>query len=382
MRILLWAPFGAGTHYWGPGTSAYRLYKANKDASIKITLIHGSARQELFPNVYHEQIKIGDLEKKNLLNVILYLIRSIIWILRNRRNYDVFHGLTAYFYTFLPALFFSSRKGRVYIKITGVSGGFTNNGLLSSLTGFSKLRKSKANALSGYISVSSDITKSLIQQGIDESKVFYVPNGVDTERFCVIDSVEKAALRKTERIENVFTICYIGGLTKNKRVLSTLLAIHELLEKGYKIQFLIVGPDRSEGIVETEISEYISKYGLEDVCIRVKHTSTPELYFKTSDVFVLNSEFEGLSNSLLEAMACGLPCIASPASGTVDLIEDGVTGFLTDGSSLQIADKIALLYNNQSLYSKISGDVRKKIVQQFSVDFILNQHVRLFRDEL
>lgn len=382
MKVLLWAPFGAGTHYWGPGTSAFRLYKSNKDDNVEVTLVHGSNQQGSFPGVYKKQIQLGNLESKSPLSIVLYLVRSIIWILKNRRKYDVFHGLTAYFYSFMPALFFYGKKRLTYIKITGVSGGFTNSGRISGLTGFSKLRKKKANSLSGYISVSSDISKSLVQEGVDENRIFYIPNGVDTDRFCPVDFTERTLIRSRKGIKDIFTICYVGGLTENKRVLSTVKATHDLVQKGYDVQFLIVGPDRSGGLVESEISRYISENSLQSVCIRIKHTSEPEVYFQASDVFVLNSEFEGLSNSLLEAMSCGLPCVASPASGTVDLIEDGITGYLTNGSSAEIAAKVGLLYGNQSLYREMSKNVRHNIVQQFSVNFVWNQHLKLFKGEI
>ena len=62
MRIILWAPSGAGTHYWGPGTSAYRLYRLNKNLDIKVTLVHGTDRQGDFPGVYDEQVQSGNLE--------------------------------------------------------------------------------------------------------------------------------------------------------------------------------------------------------------------------------------------------------------------------------------------------------------------------------
>src|SRR5690606_21736179 len=156
-------------------------------------------------------------------------------------------------------------------------------------------------------------------------------------------------------------------------------AVHSLVKHDYKIQFLIVGPDRSGDVVQAEIETYIADHNLGDNCTRIEHTSQPELYFKIADVFILNSSFEGLSNSLLEAMATGLPCVASPASGTVDLVENNVNGFLTDGSSKQIEEKITALYNNKSLYSSMSKEARKKIVQRYSVDFVLREHLELFK---
>lgn len=382
LHLLLWSPFGAGTHYWGPGTSAYRLYKSNKDKNVKVTLVHGSKSQENFPDVYHEQIRLGNIDDKSIFSFLKYLYLSYIWIKKNHHKYDVVHGITAYFHMFIPALIFIKYKVPVFLKLTGEHGGFGYNSRVSKLTGFKRLREKNANKITGYISISSTITQNLINSGIDKDRIYYIPNGVDTERFYPVDETEKKAIRMELGIEDKFTCCYIGGLTRNKRVIETVKAIHELRNQGVDIQFLIVGPDRSGGIIEKEIDDYISMYQLHDVCIRVNHTDKPELYFRVSDLFILNSKSEGLSNSLLEAMSSGLPCVAYPASGTVDLIEDGVNGYLTDGQSEQITERIRTLYNNKEMCNLFSRKARSTIEKGFSVDYVINEHVKSFKKQM
>lgn len=379
MRILLWAPFGAGTHYWGPGTSAYRLYKANKDKEIKVTLIHATDRQSDFPDVYNDQIALPSLENSNIIGKIKYLIAAKRWIRKNHHKYDVVHGITAYFQMFIPALLFIKYNVPVYLKLTGEHGGFGENSKVSKLTGFKKLREMSANKISGYISISSTITQNLIESGIQSERIYYIPNGVDTNRFVPASLEQKNELRRKLGIKNKFTYCYIGGLTENKRVIETVKATYKLIKDGFEIQFLIVGPDRSQGVIENEINHYIKEHQLQDVCIRIDHTDKPEQYFKASDLFILNSKSEGLSNSLLEAMASGLPCIAYPASGTIDLIDDGVNGYLTDGQNDQIYEKIKNLCKNQSLYTLFAHNARETIEKNFSVDYVMNEHVLLFK---
>lgn len=378
MNILLWAPFGAGTHYWGPGTSAFRLYKKNTNKEIKVTLVHSSKAQSLFPNIFFEQIKIGDLENKSIINSLIFLVKSYTWIRKNRHKYDVFHGISAFYFTFLPALFFQKYHKPAFIKIISQNGGFGSNSKLSNLIGLSQLRNKNANRITGYISISKHINKILEDYGILKEKIHYIPNGVDTDRFSPISINEIINLREKLNINNIFTISYIGGLTKNKNVIEIVKAINKLLKKGCGIQFLIVGPDRSNGVVIKEIKDYIENNNLENSIIYVDHTSQPEMYFKIIDVFILNSGHEGLSNSLLEAMSSGVPCIGTPISGTSDLIEDGKNGFFTKGTSDQIAEKIYLLYSDKNLHSILSKEARKTIYNSFSVDQVLSQHLKLF----
>lgn len=379
LKILLWAPFGAGTHYWGPGTSAYRLYKNIKDKDVKVTLVHSSNLQEDFPEVFYEQIRIGNLERKTLASKIIYLYKSYKWIKKNHSKYDVIHGITAFMYMFIPGLIFTKYKTPVFLKLTGEYGGFGGNSKISKITGLKKFRERNANKITGYISISSTITQNLLANGIEKERIHYIPNGVDTNRFYPISEEGKQKERKKLGLENKFTYCYIGGLTENKRVIETVKATHKLIKEGYDVQFLIVGPDRSNGVIEKDINSYIDKHQLHKYCIRINHTDKPEQFFRVSNLFILNSKSEGLSNSLLEAMSSGLPCIAYPASGTKDLINDGANGYLTNGECDQIVDKIKKLYDNKDMYISFTNESRKTIEKGFSVDFVINEHINLFK---
>lgn len=378
MNILLWAPFGAGKHYWGPGTSAFRLYQANKSKDVKITLIHATKLQEDFPDIFEKQIKIANIDGNSIFKYFTFLLRSYYWIRKNHHHYDVIHGISSFFYTFLPAIIFRKYNTPVYLKITGESGGFGKNSNHSKFTGFSKYRKERANTLSGYISISTDITKDLLKCGISKEKIHYIPNGVNTSRFTPPSAKEKENIRKLLSLPNTFTCCYIGGLTRNKNVIESVKAIHKLKAEGYTIQLIIVGPDRSSGVIENELIEYINKNSLASCCHRFPHTETPELYYKASDIFILNSKSEGLSNSLLEAMSTGLPCIAHPASGTVDLIEEGINGYLTNGQKDQISCRIKELHNDKAKYDELSQNARQKILSAYSTEFVLQKHLELF----
>src|SRR5690625_4257513 len=219
MKIILWAPLGAGTHYWGPGTSAYRLYRLNDDPNIKVTLIHGSNRQKDFPNVYDKQIKLGNLESTGFVKKISFLINSLFWIYKNHKEYDVLHGLCPFWDTFFAALLFTKMGGKSYIKITGDKAGFGQNSLFSRLTGISSFRRRNAHKISGYISLSKEITRSLKKAGLKANKIHQIPNGVDTNRFHPIDIPAKELLRKELNLPNVYTFIFCGGLSHRKRVL-------------------------------------------------------------------------------------------------------------------------------------------------------------------
>lgn len=381
MKIILWAPYGAGTHYWGPGTSAFRLYKNLNDRNIQVTLIHATDYQDDFPEVFYEQIKIGSIDDKKTTSILLFLIKSLLWLYKNRKNYDVLHGITAFYYTFIPSVFFSKLGGKVFIKITGGNGGFGSNSKISNLIGLTKFRETLANSISGYISISSFISNNLLTHGITKDKVFYIPNGVNTKLFHPITSSEKIKLRKKHKILDKFTFVYVGGLTPNKRILNIIEAMSILKKSGYSTcQLLIVGPDRSNGLIEKEINDRVDKLDILEQVVRRDFTEQPELFYQMSDAFILVSQMEGMSNSLLEAMSCGLPAIVTKISGSEDLINDEFNGLFTDGTSEDIANCMMLFIEEKIDIKQMKLNTRARIEKKHSDAAILNKHIRLFKN--
>lgn len=382
LNILVWAPFGAGTHFWGPGTSAYRLFKNNKDKNIKLTLVHGSDQQNSFPDVYAEQVKISTLDKKRRLTGFLFLIKSYLWLRKNHHKYDTFYGITAFYFTFFPAWYFNKKKGNTFIKITGGYGGFGENHIISKILGIAAFRKKVSNKLSGYIAISSFIKKNLKEYGIAEEKIFTIPNGVDINRFTPLTLKLKHNKRLKLNIPNKFSFIYVGGLTHNKRILNMVGAVNLLKNQGYNnFQLLIVGPDRSDGVIENLLSDSIKKHGLDEYILRVPFTTKPEDYYQASDVYLLISKMEGMANSLLEAMSCGLPAIVTKISGSEDLVNQYDNGLFSNGEPDNVANCMQSFLDNNLDIENMSLRARKKIIESFSNSAVLKENLRLFKHE-
>jgi len=378
MKILLWAPYGAGTHYWGPGTSAFRLYKLNDASQHQITLVHGSEKQGQFPDIYEKQVKLPTLEGKGILGHIKFIIAAYFWIKKNGKDYDIFHGISAYDYTFRPALFFLRFNKPTIIKVTGLYGGFGNPSILSRFLGLYKARKLKANLITSYIATSSDIKSNLLAEGILENKIVKISNGVDINKFYPVSDKNKIELRKFLNLNQKFTIIFVGGLTANKRISEIVEATKFLLDQGYNLQLVIVGPDRSNGVIINSIKEFIRSNDIGEHIIIVGKTERPELYLQASDIFVLPSKREGMANALLEAMACGLPCIVTEISGSRELIENDFNGLYTDGSSYDIASKILLVKNSDKKVMFMNNSLFL-INKKYTSNAILKQYIDTFK---
>jgi len=189
--------------------------------------------------------------------------------------------------------------------------------------------------------------------GRERCDIFVIPNGIDYEFFS--GYLRKQGLSTLEPVNNKKkVILYVGRLEPVKGVRYLVEAVRILIDKGLRnIKVLIVG----DGSEKRYLEELVEKLGLEDYIVfvgRVPHDKIPE-YMASADLFVLPSLSEGFGIVVLEAMAMGLPIIASRVGGLPWIIKDGDNGFLVEPRNPhEIAEKITFLLFNDDLRTYIS----------------------------
>jgi len=101
------------------------------------------------------------------------------------------------------------------------------------------------------------------------------------------------------------------------------------------------------------------------------------------DVFVLPSRAEGISNTILEAMACGLPVIATRVGGNVELVIEGETGLLVPaGDSAALADALARYVEDGRMLRQHGQAARKRAEAEFSIDGMVARYAQLYESLL
>lgn len=177
---------------------------------------------------------------------------------------------------------------------------------------------------------------------------YYVPGvGVDVE---TIQKKEDSAPYLRELIgatDDDFIIISVGELSKNKNHIVVIEAIKALQEKGIEnIHYVICGRDDTERLI---IEKRVNQYGLQKKFHFLGYRTDITDLNKQSSCFVLPSFKEGLSVSIIEAMACGLPVIASKIRGNVDLVDEGQGGYLFEpANSDELAGYIENLVRNEN----------------------------------
>lgn len=382
MKILLWAPQGSGTHYWGPGISAYNLYSSRKNRKdFTISLAHGLKKQEKY-GLFENQFFISNLGDFGILSSLFFLLRAKLWIMKNAHKFDVVHVLDAYETSFRPAIWFKKRGVKVFCKITTYGGGIIDNSIISRTLGLGKNRVRNLNKIDGYISISSQITSMLKENNVNNRLIHNIPNGVNTDRFHPVSSEEKFFLRSKYGLENIFTILFVGGISPRKQP-SLLLEAYIHFIETYNItdtQIIFLGPIRESEIEMEKMIHLKQKTKFKQSIIFIDQNDKPEVYYQMANVFCLPSKREGMSNALLEAMSCGLASIVTPISGSTDLIEHNVNGLYTQDNVSNLCEQLKRLYFDKGMAHQFGVFSRNKILESYSVDVILRKHLELFQN--
>jgi glycosyltransferase involved in cell wall biosynthesis len=132
-----------------------------------------------------------------------------------------------------------------------------------------------------------------------------------------------------------------------------------------------------EGSLEDELSEEIRKRGLENAIFLKGKTTKVLEKMSSARIFCLSSDYEGMSNSMIEAICMGLPVITTKVSGTEELIQNGINGYVTPiGDVEKFASCLNILMSNGDLVHKMSEN-NKLMAYKFSADKIVEQWKKL-----
>jgi glycosyltransferase involved in cell wall biosynthesis len=222
---------------------------------------------------------------------------------------------------------------------------------------------------------SREIREELLRAGFADERIAVIPNGVDTAFFSPAALPEKNELRRELGIgEQETVVIYTGRLHPGKGVESLLAAWTVLAERftDRPLRLLIVGSGRLEPALR-------DAFGTAPSVRFCGWQEEVRNYLRASDIFVLPSLGEGMSNALVEAMSCGLACVASRIGGNSELITDGRNGLLFEpGSRERLAAQLAGLLEDSRRRRELGECARQLAVERLSFDTIVKEYAALY----
>lgn len=247
------------------------------------------------------------------------------------------------------------------------------------------LRNQLLREADAFISLSETMSQEFLDYGVNKHKVMLIPNSVDTKIFYPVSFQKKDELRKKLGIElESKVVVYTGRLLTTKGLPLLIKVWKKIQISNPRSQLLVVGGgSRDIHDCEQEIQQYVKANALETSVKFTGNVTNVHEYLQASDIFVFPTENEAFGISLIEAMACGLPVVATPVGGIKEIISHGQNGLLVEvGDFEQIYNALETLISDDGL-SAILGDAALQTVRsKYSRECITKQYLKLFEQLL
>ena len=226
------------------------------------------------------------------------------------------------------------------------------------------------------------IKRRLAAEGYDARRITVIHNG--TQPPAVVPASRTTALRK--ELEFPADAPVVGMLAR----LDPIKGVEHFLEAAAQVsasrpdaRFLIVGDNRVNVAYREELTQLARRLGLEKVLRFTGFRNDVAEVLSMLSVSVLASLSEGLSNTLLESMAAGIPVVATAVGGNPEAVEHGVTGFLVPPKDAPaLADAICRILNHGDVASAMGRAGRLRVSERFSTRAMVSESERLYRQLL
>lgn len=308
----------------------------------------------------------------------------------------IFHRLYRLLRELRPAIFHTRNVGtletqlvawlaRIPVRIHGEHGwdvsdlGGTNGRALA-------LRRGMRHFVHHQIALSAPTTRYIVDRvGVPPERVSSIYNGVDVTRFA--PTPDRATVRATLAPRHLPADAFVVGAVsrlsavKNLPMLLQAFAMTRSRCPGFAhdARLVLVGDGPERGTLRAQVAQL----GLADCCLMTGASDDVPAWLQSLDLLCLPSLVEGISNAVLEAMATGLPVVATDVGGNAELIDSGVTGHLVpSGDTGRLAECLETCFTNRTALAEMGAAGRFRAVTRFSMDKMIDAYYRVYIEQL
>lgn len=310
------------------------------------------------------------------LAALTYMVTLGIYLILHRREFDVIHVHQVLYPAFISVLTGKALLNKHVLAKTGCTG------LTSDIKSIKKFPlghfqlKYLIKHLDCLIATNQEGILEFKAAGYPETKIQHIPNGVSPFLVKKIKSNETFNVITTVRLDR-------------QKGIDILLRAWSKVVHDTTFNLLILG----QGHLETELKHMAKSLEINDSVRFFGLVNDPEYYLNKSDIFVLPSRAEGMSNALLEAMCIGLPCIATNISGNKELISDGGSESVSGGEFLigqrgilvnpedaeGLSKAILYLIRNPGKREELGERAQQFVQENYSIDLIADKYIALYQ---
>jgi glycosyltransferase involved in cell wall biosynthesis len=391
MRVLILAesfyPLGGGV-----GTYGLALSRELVKRGVSVTVLTRRQQSGLEKRETIDGVEIIRLAPAGFRRTGKYLTLGpvLLHLFKHKQDYDLIYvwglrilGLTAAIagrYLRKPIVLRAEQTGEISGSFVWQDrqrkAGMSDRLVRSALRARDKLLQ-RADKL---VAISGDIAEEFVAAGYPVERMTRIPNGVDLKRFQPVTREEAHQLRERLGLpRKLFLFVYSGRFHRHKGLFTLLDAWRHLMAGENSGHLVLVGENSPNLGIEAELRQLVNQHLLRDTITFTGHQPDVLPYLQAADAFVLPSQREGLSISLLEAMATGLPAVGTRTSGTSELIHQGRNGYLVDiGDAAGITRAMASLLRHPREAKKMGRVSREIVEQEFGLGVAADRHLALF----
>ncbi|MGG5775904.1 N-acetyl-alpha-D-glucosaminyl L-malate synthase BshA [Bacillus subtilis] len=357
----------------GSGIIATELGKQLAEKGHEIHFITSSIPFRL--NTYHPNIHFHEVEV-NQYAVFKYppydlTLASKIAEVAERENLDIIHAHYALPHAVCAYLAKQMLKRNIGIVTTLHGTDITVLGYDPSLKDLIRFAIESSDRVTAVSSALAAETYDLIKP---EKKIETIYNFIDERVYLKKNTAaikEKHGILPDEKV-----VIHVSNFRKVKRVQDVIRVFRNIAGKT-KAKLLLVG----DGPEKSTACELIRKYGLEDQVLMLGNQDRVEELYSISDLKLLLSEKESFGLVLLEAMACGVPCIGTNIGGIPEVIKNNVSGFLVDVGDVAAATARAMsILEDEQISNRFTKAAIEMLENEFSSRKIVSQYEQIYAD--
>jgi glycosyltransferase involved in cell wall biosynthesis len=297
------------------------------------------------------------------------------YVWRRRHDFDILHSHGAYYtHAFIGPL------SRVAGLKSLVKASLANDDLLDlNLPLIGYLHRQMLRCINAYVAISLDLVLEFKAGRLNPDKIHHIPNGVDTALFHPCPPDQRSAIREKLGLPVDQPIAlYVGVLDQRKNI--EWLAEQWVKHRAFGSNGLLVavGPQSRED-PNGDLRRRLATLSQAHPGLFALHDFSTDigLYYQSADALILPSLKEGLPNVVLEAMACGLPCVAARASGSRELIREGETGYTYAHSNVEeMGEAVRRCLSPEGI--RLGERAREVALTHYSIQTITDRYEALY----
>ncbi len=365
----------------GSGVNAYSFAKFLSAYTAQTVLCHLNYNNQFAAYEKNERLYINRLAyfNKNIITKILSLIPLLFSYLKRITAHDIIIVYSGYLIGYQFILLLSGLLGKKIIFRSTLLNGDDCQSLVSGFFLLKWLNKFSLGKISLYYSINKEFTKSFQKIFNNKVSIFESHQGVNIKVFHPVSITNKKAIRKKLGLpEHQLILITIGNLMLRK---GYQLIYPQLSRLKLPFTYIVLGefePTIYHRMLSKEKDEmkYLYYLGQEQLGNKILFTgpvSNVNEYLFSSDYYIHGALHEGTPNALLEAMACGIPCIVNKLPGiSGSLIKNNINAIEFHNHN-QIPSIIENLYKYQNRSEILSSNASKKIIEKFNLEIVSNQ---------